>query len=130
VVGVVEAVELRVTRLRSTTGELYLIPNGEVRVVRNLTRGLFSMATVKVTVATKDLTKALYVLEQVADAAQSEWPDIIERPEFLSLEGAISNRVELTLSAKATYSRGARMRTQLMAKVTEALSEAGVEIIN
>ena len=130
VVGLVEAVELRVTRLRATSGELYLIPNGEVRVVRNLSRGLFSIATVKVTVATRDLSKAMAVLENLANSAQTEWEDIIERPEFLSLEGAISNHVELTLSAKAVYGRGARMRTRLMAKVTEALESAEVEIIN
>jgi hypothetical protein len=70
------------------------------------------------------------VLENLANSAQTEWEDIIERPEFLSLEGAISNHVELTLSAKAVYGRGARMRTRLMAKVTEALESAEVEIIN
>lgn len=130
VTGIVEAVDLRTTRIRSTTGELYIVPNGEVRLVRNLSRGKFSMATIKVTVATKDLSKALEVLEQVADSAQTQIPNLIERPEFLSEEGVISTHVELTLSAKAHYGRGARMRTRLMALVTDALKKAEVDIIS
>lgn len=130
IVGVVEAVDMRITCIRSNTGELYIVPNGDVRVVRNLSRGLFSIATVKVTVATEDLSQALQVLEKVANSAQEQLDDLIERPEFLSEEGVISNHVELTLSAKANYGRGARMRTRLMAMVTDALNEAGVRIIS
>jgi len=33
--GVIEEVNLRTTWLRAPTGELYIVPNGEVRVVRN-----------------------------------------------------------------------------------------------
>lgn len=130
VIGLVEAVNLRTTLIRSTTGELYIVPNGDVRVVRNLSRGLFSVATVKVTVASSDLSKALEVLEQMANIAQAQIPDLIERPEFVSEEGLISAHVELTLAAKASYGRGARVRTRLMAWVIDALNEAGVQIIN
>ncbi len=130
IIGVVEAVDLRTTHIRSTTGELYIVPNGDVRVVRNLSRGLFSIATIKVTVATDDLSKALQVLEEVSDNAQAQVNSLIERPEFLSEEGTISNHVELTLSAKAQYALGVRARTRLMALVTDAFNQAGVRIIN
>ena len=130
VIGVVEAVNLRTTLIRSNTGELYIVPNGDVRVVRNLSRGLFSVATVKVTVASNDLSTALKVLEQMANTAQAQIPDLIERPEFVSEEGLISAHVELMLAARASYGRGARVRTQLMAWVIDALGQAGVRIIN
>ena len=130
VVGLVEAVDMRITHIRSETGELYIVPNGDVRVVRNLSRGQFSIATVKVTIATEDLTKALEVLERVADHTQSQLDELVERPEFLSEEGSISTHIELLFSAKAKYGKGARTRTRLMALVTEALNEAGVRIIS
>ena len=129
IMGEVEAVDLRATHLRAPSGELYIVPNGDVRVVRNLSRGLFSIATIKVTVATEDLTQALDVLARVADAAPSQLDSLIERPHFFSEEGTISNHVPLTLSAKARYGQGARCRTRLMALVTEALNEADVRII-
>ena len=130
VIGLVEAVDMRITHIRSETGELYIVPNGDVRVVRNLSRGRFSMATVKVTVATEDLARTLEVLERVADNAFNELDELVERPEFLSEGGSISARVELLLSAKAKYGKGARTRTRLMALVTDALNEAGVKIIS
>jgi small-conductance mechanosensitive channel len=128
-IGTVEAVELRTTRLRAMTGELFIVPNGEVRVVRNLSRGSFSVANIKVTVVTPDLARALEVLEGVADAAQARFSELLERPEVLSIEGAIYNHVELTLVAKATYGRGAQLRPQLMTAVTDALEQAGVQIV-
>jgi small conductance mechanosensitive channel len=129
VIGIVEAVNLRTTQVRATSGELYIVPNGDVRIVRNLSRGTFSVASIKVTVASEDLSKALQVFESVADTAQDQLHDLIERPEFVSEEGAVSSQVQLTLLAKAAYGRGARLRTQLMAWVIDALNEAGVRII-
>lgn len=129
IIGTVEAVELRTTQIRSTSGELYIIPNGEVRVVRNLSRGLFSVANVTVTVATENLSDALQVLETIADTAQAKFPDLIERPEVLSIEGAISNHTALTLAAKAAYGQGAQLRPQLMTLISRAMQETGVQII-
>lgn len=128
VTGLVEAVKLRTTQIRAATGELYIVPNGDMRVVRNLSRGLFSVANVKVTVAAEDFAKAFLVLDQLADTAQTKLSDLIERPVFISEEGAISAGVELTLLAKAVYGRGASLRPQLMALVIEALTQAGVRL--
>lgn len=128
VAGLVEAVKLRTTQIRAATGELYIVPNGDMRVVRNLSRGLFSVANVKVTVAAEDFAKAFLVLDQLADTAQTKLSDLIERPVFISEEGAISAGVELTLLAKAAYGRGASLRPQLMALVIEALTQAGVRL--
>lgn len=130
VVGIVEAVDLRICHIRSTTGELYIVPNGDVRVVRNLSRGLFSIATIKVTVPATDLDRAMQVLETVADTALDNLKSLTERPEIFSEEGAISSHVELILSAKAAYGLGARARTRLMALVTDTFKEAEIEIIN
>ncbi|MCA9958857.1 MAG: mechanosensitive ion channel, partial [Anaerolineales bacterium] len=44
--GIVEKVNLRTTLLRAPTGELFIVPNGEIRMVRNFSRGRFSMANV------------------------------------------------------------------------------------
>jgi small conductance mechanosensitive channel len=129
IIGTVEEVDLRITHIRATSGELYIVPNGEVRVVRNLSRGLFSVANLKVTVATADLVKALEVLETVVNSVQARYPEILEKPELLSVEGTISNQVELTLAAKTSYSRGAAIKPQLMLLVTEALQQAGVQMI-
>jgi hypothetical protein len=80
--------------------------------------------------ATENLSSALQVLETLADTAQTKFPELTERPEVLSIEGAISNHTELTLAAKAAYGRGAQLRPQLMTIVSQAMHEAGVQIIS
>ena len=54
VMGIVEAVYLRTTTIRSMSGEPFTVPNGEIRVVRNFSRGLYSTANIKIMLATAE----------------------------------------------------------------------------
>jgi len=63
--GVIEEVNLRTTWMRAPTGELYIVPNGEVRVVRNFSRGRFSTADIKLKIAATDLNRALPLLQEL-----------------------------------------------------------------
>ena len=67
VMGAVEAVNLRTTTIRSMSGEPFVVPNGEIRVVRNFSRGHFSTANVKIMLATADLGQAIPLLEALGD---------------------------------------------------------------
>jgi len=44
--GVIETITLRTTSIRAVSGELYVVPNGEIRTVRNFSRGKFSLANI------------------------------------------------------------------------------------
>ncbi|MBI4640758.1 MAG: mechanosensitive ion channel [Candidatus Tectomicrobia bacterium] len=69
--GVVEEVGLRVTKYRLFSGELRVIPNGEIRAFGNLNRG-WTRAIVTVGVAYEsDVTKAMRVMERVG----REWAE-------------------------------------------------------
>lgn len=102
--GVVERVSLRTTSIRAPTGELYVVPNGEIRVVRNFSRGRFSMANVRVKVAASDLGKALPILEELAEEAVS----LLEPWRVISGTGAIGQQAELTLVARARFGKRRR----------------------
>ena len=72
VTGTVERISLRASYLRDLEGALHLIPNGEVRVVANLTRG-WSQAVVEVTVPNdRDVAEALDVLKRVCAEAAAD----------------------------------------------------------
>jgi len=65
--GTVERFTLRVTYVRDMDGRLHIVPNGDVRVVANVTRE-WSRAVVDVGVAYEEnLDRALHVLEGVAE---------------------------------------------------------------
>jgi small-conductance mechanosensitive channel len=126
--GVVENVGLRTTLLRASTGELYVIPNGEVRMVRNFSRGRFSTAHVTLKVTTCDLGRALPILEDLAQDAVALLPNLLEPWQIISESGVLGQQTELTLLARARFSKAAEMRPRLLELVQERLTEKGISL--
>ncbi|MCA9969472.1 MAG: mechanosensitive ion channel family protein [Anaerolineales bacterium] len=128
--GVVEQVNLRTTLLRAPTGELYVVPNGEIRVIRNFSRGRFSMANVTLKVAADDLAQTLNLLEALGQDAVHLLPNLLEPWQVISETGAIGQQTELTLVTKARFGRAAEMRPRLLAVVQEHLQQNGITLSN
>jgi small conductance mechanosensitive channel len=84
--GQVERITLRATYVRATDGYLYVVPNGEVRIVANQTKE-WSRALVDVGVAyEEDLDRALRVLAETAEACAQDpdiGPQLLEPPQVL-----------------------------------------------
>jgi small conductance mechanosensitive channel len=84
--GAVEKMTLRTTHVRDLNGRLHIIPNGEVRVVSNLTKE-WSRAVIDVGVAyEQDLDHVLQILETIAaqfaqDPAFQQ--DLQEKPQVM-----------------------------------------------
>ena len=126
--GTVIDVNLRTTVLRAPSGELFIIPNGEVRVVRNFGRGEFSLATVRLVVRSSQLEQALAVLEALAPTLPSQIAELKEPPRILSEDGNLSDRVGLTVFAKAHFSQGVEARRKLLQIVQDALAKAEIDL--
>jgi small conductance mechanosensitive channel len=127
--GIIEAVSLRTTTVRAPTGEIFVVPNGEVRVVRNFSRGRFSVADVKLKVASADLERTLQTLQTLNQEATALLPNLLEPWQVISAEGIIGETVELTLVAKARFGRAAEMRPNLLTLVQRELAEAGIQLV-
>jgi small conductance mechanosensitive channel len=87
--GVVENVNLRITQVRNTQGELITIPNSSINRVKNMTR-LWSRVDFVVEVAYEnDIDAVIQVLNQTAQDMYHEeaWHDLIlEPPEMLGVD--------------------------------------------
>ena len=127
--GVVEHVNLRTTSIRARSGELYTVPNGEIRVVRNFSRGHFSVADVVLAVDSDKLNEALDVLQQARDNALLQLPNLLEPWQVISESGEIGRNVQLRLVAKAKYGKAAEMRPRLLAFVHDCLTDAQIELV-
>lgn len=101
--GVVEAVSLRITRLRDVNGAVWYVRNGEVLRVGNQSQ---NWARIPVDVAvsyTEDLLKVTRVLEELA---QEMWTDedfdglLIEKPEVMGVEQVIGDVVTVRVMLK------------------------------
>lgn len=129
--GTVEDLTLRVTRLRAADGTIWYVPNGEIRVMANTSRGS-ARATVVLTIAPAgkdDLERARQV---VADAARS----VAERPEFaphcpepprlvaVADADAASFRMQLTLKTRPADRDD--LEAELRQAAVQALADAGL----
>jgi len=128
--GIVESVNLRTTSLRATTGELYLIPNSELRIVRNFSRGRFSTVKITLTIASNDLGKTLTVLENMSGSAMQELPNLLEPWQVISDSGKMGEQTELTLIAKARFGKAAEMQPRLLALVQRELDTEAIYLKN
>jgi small conductance mechanosensitive channel len=128
--GVIEAISLRTTSFRAPSGELYVVPNGEIRTVRNYSRGKFSIANVTLKIPASDLGNALTILETLGKEAVILLPNLIEPWQVISPDGMIGQNTELTLLAKARFGKAAEMRPRLLNLIREKLAEADIALVS
>lgn len=128
--GVIEAVNVRTTKLRAPSGELFVVPNGDVRLIRNFSRGRFSSTSVMIKLVAADLPRALPILEALGQDAVELLPNLLEPWQVISESGVIGQTTELTLLAKARFGKGAEMRPRLLALVQDRLLEANIHLVS
>lgn len=128
--GIIEATTLRTTWLRSPSGELYTIPNGDIRTIRNFSRGRFSPANITLKIQSGDIGHAIKVLEQLGRDSIDVMPNLIEPWQVINVSGEIGQITELTILAKARFGKAAEMRTRLISIVQEALTLEKIDFAN
>jgi moderate conductance mechanosensitive channel len=126
--GVVEEINLTTTLVRSSTGELFTLPNGEIRIVRNFSRGKFSNANISLFVTPQDVGRATDVLKGLCSEIFAELDDLLEPYQVVGSNNLSGSKVEIIVAAKAAYGRAADLRLQLMDKIQERLHSENIEL--
>jgi len=129
--GQVERITLRATYVRAANGDLYLVPNGEVRVVGNRSRG-WSAVLVELGVAyEEDLDRALAVLEEgaAAFAQHPEYgPQLLEPPQVLGVVGLGDWAVSVQVRAKTRPGQQWQVGRDLRKFLLAACAREGVSL--
>jgi small conductance mechanosensitive channel len=120
--GIVEQLTLRATYLRGADGRLHIVPNGEVRVVANLTKD-WSRAVVDLAIAyEQDLDRVLRILKETAEAFAQDpefAPQILEPPTVLGpltlAEWAINVKVLVKTLPGDQWAVARELKKQLLA---------------
>lgn len=129
--GTVERIDLRRTVIRNLEGSLINIPNSEVRIVANMTRG-WSRVVLDVEVAYEDdPKKAQQALLQVADHLAKD-PEysllIVEPPQVLGIESLSAGSLRLRLMVKTQPTKQWAVGRELRARVREAFRTQGINL--
>jgi len=120
VTGVVEDVTMRLTRFRGVDGTMYVIPNGDIRLVGNLSRG-WARGVVDLTLPGATAADLDSVRRVIGDAAHR----VAERPEFAAHCTEPPNLVGLFAADSSTITMRVTLLTvpSLRDPLTRALRE-------
>ena len=129
--GIVEAVGLRTTRLRSVDGTVWHIRNGEILRIGNMSQG-WSRALLDISVAyDTDTDHAAAVIKRVADGV---WKDeelgglVLEEPEVWGVENLGVDGIAIRLVVKTAPLEQWTVARELRRRVKTAFAEEGIEI--
>ena len=130
--GLVEEVTLRYVRLRDFDGHVHFVPNGEIKIVTNRTRG-FAQAVIEVGVAYReDLDEALEVMRIVGQAMRAEptWGErIADDVEIIGVERWADSAVILRCRVKVVPAiQQWNVKREFLKRLKKAYDERGIEI--
>ena len=127
--GTVEDVTLRVTKLRTSDGEMYTVPNGLIVKSRNLSKD-WARAVVDIPVPTAaDLNRVNDVLSDVTKAAMQDngLPDLLlDEPTLMGVESIEVDTVNLRMVARTLPGKQFEVGRELRALVVSALRRADI----
>lgn len=129
--GTIEAVSLRVTRLRDLNGTVWYVPNGEIMRVGNMSQN-WSRAVVDVSVGYgEDLVRVQRVLSEIA---HDLWDDedfnglIIEAPEVTGVEMLAADSVNLRVLIKTLPNEQWAVARAMRQRIKARFDHEGIEI--
>jgi moderate conductance mechanosensitive channel len=130
--GVVEEMTLRYVRLRDGDGFVHFVPNGEIKLVSNRTRG-FARAVVDVGVAYgADIAQALAAMREVGQSmrADAQWKDrLAADTEILGVEKLDNSSVVLRAQLRVVPAiERDNVRREFQKRIKAAFDERGIEI--
>ncbi|WP_432924755.1 mechanosensitive ion channel family protein [Microbispora sp. CA-135349] len=126
-VGTVEAVTLRITRLRDADGKVWYVRNGTITRIGNESQG-WSRALVDVPVPYD--SDVATVRELLTDIVSDMWEDpeyrdivIVEEPQVFGLESVSGSSVIFRISAKTVPARHLEVARELRLRVKRAFDD-------
>jgi len=129
--GMVETMNLRITQLRNSDGELITVPNSAIIKVRNLTRS-WSRVNFSIDVAYQtDPEKALSVMQEVAQKLYDdpEWQNkIVAEPTVLGIDSVSHSGMTITTWIQTEPGEQWAVGREFRLRVRRVLEENGIEI--
>jgi small conductance mechanosensitive channel len=127
--GTVEDLTLRITRLRTASGERVIIPNGQIVQVTNLSSD-WARAVVDVPIPLEaDVVRATELLHRVGEEAYTDEelrPLLLDAPTVMGVESFEGSQIRLRLIARTQPGQQFDVARRLRGRIAEAFQREGV----
>lgn len=126
--GIVESIELRVTKIRDFNGDLHIIPNGLIAKITNHSRGN-ARVLVDVDIAyEEDVDRTIEILTAVCEEFSRNNENMIEGPKVAGVSAFKDNGLTIRMIGKAKPLTQGDCEMGLRKEVKKALNKAEIEI--
>lgn len=126
--GIVEEFGIRVTKLRALSGEICIIPNGQIIKLSNFSKGSRNVKVVLSIAYEQDVDRAMKVIREVCEEIKTEFPQITDGPSVLGITDFGASSVDITVLGKAPYLDTFGVEREIRRKVKYKFDELGIEI--
>jgi len=126
--GIVESIELRITKIRDFNGDLHTIPNGLITKVTNHSRGNVRIL-VDVDIAhNADLDKAIEIIENLCIKFNSQNEDVVEGPKVLGISALKESGITIRVAGKTKPMCQWSLEMKLRKEIRDVLKESNIEM--
>jgi small conductance mechanosensitive channel len=127
--GTIEDIGLRITKVREYNGALHIIPNGEVKIVTNHSRG-DSLAIVDIGIAYEaDAERAMAALRELSEGYyKNNMESIVQKPEVLGIIKFNESEVLIRTVVRTKPLMHWKTERELRKQILEVFKDQGIEI--
>jgi moderate conductance mechanosensitive channel len=129
--GTVEQVSLRTTRLRTLTGDVVIVPNGQIVQVTNQSRD-WARAVIDVPVpSSTDVGKVREILTKIGEAAGDDeelGPLLLDAPSVVGVESLDVDTLHLRMVARTLPGKQFLVGRQLRARIAQTFQADGITV--
>ncbi len=129
--GLVEEINLRRTLLRDLDGIVHTVPNGEISVASNFTKG-YSRVNLNISVSyNEDLDRAIAVINRVGKelAEDPAWSaQILKPPQVLRIDSLGDSGIDIKVTGDTKPIQQWAIMGELRLRIKKAFDQEGIEI--
>lgn len=125
--GVVESIELRVTKIRDFNGDIYIIPNGLINKVTNHSRGSSKIAVNFDVPCGEDINKIIDIISKLCNKFKSENEYVTDGPSVLGISDIKNGNVTIRVVGKVKPMTQWDAEMKLRKEIFEELNKAAVK---
>ncbi|MDP4088180.1 MAG: mechanosensitive ion channel family protein [Bacillota bacterium] len=126
--GLVESIELRITKIRDMNGDLHIIPNGLITNVTNHSRGNMRVLVDIDISYEEDSYKAMDILKEACERFKGINENLVDGPNVVGVTALKESGVTIRVIGKAKSMTQWDTENQLRAFLKKALDEEKIEI--
>lgn len=126
--GIVESIELRITKIKNFNGDLHIIPNSKISSITNHSKGPKAV-TVDVGISYEEsIDRAINVINSVCDKFSEKNDDIVEKPKVNGVTELAASGINIRVVGKVKNMKQWENENKLRKLIKEGLDKAKIEI--